>query len=56
MVQSLHKKMGDEKQQLMEELGNAPSKKPGSYSDQEAFCEGLRAGDSVGLGKQLVGV
>ena len=56
VVQSLHKKMGEEKQQLVEELGNVPSKKPGSYSDRDAYSEGLRAGDSVGLGKQLVGV
>jgi len=56
VVQSLHQKMEKEKKQLIEELGDAPSKKPGSYSDKDAFCEGLKAGDSVGLGKQLVGV
>jgi Protein of unknown function (DUF2786) len=56
VVQSLHQKMEAEKKQMMVELGDAPSKKPGTYSDRDAYSEGLRAGDSVGLSKQLMGV
>ncbi|MBD2629170.1 hypothetical protein [Trichormus variabilis] len=47
--------MEDEKKQLIEELGNIPSKKPGNFSDKNAYAEGLKAGDSVGIGKQLSG-
>lgn len=55
VVQSLYRKMEEEKKQLTEELGNLPSKKPGTFSDRDAFVQGLRAGDSVGLSKQLMG-
>lgn len=55
-LQTLHRKMEDEKKQLIKELGDAPSKKAGTYSDRNAYAEGLMADDSIGLGKQLSGL
>ena len=52
-VRSLHQKMEDEKKQMQEELGYFPTRKPGSFSDREAFEAGMLAGDSVSLNKQL---
>ena len=37
----------------IEELGDFPTRKPGSFSDRKAFEAGMLAGDSVSLNKQL---
>lgn len=56
MFMILHQKMEDEKEQMKQELGDFPTRKPGSFSNREAFEAGMLVGNSVSLNKQLTSV